>query len=80
MYDPKLNIRQNEINEKSKKCYSVKAPESGNSSNLVNFALINGSWKVSLFDEFKENFESFEAAAEKFEEVTGRKAPEPKWL
>jgi len=80
MYDLKLNIRQNEINEKSKKCYSVKAPESGNPSNLVNFALINGSWKVSLYGNFKEYFKSFDEALQKFEEVTGREAPEPEWF
>jgi len=80
MYNPKMNVRQNEVNEKSDKCYSVKAPESGSPSNLVNFKFINGSWKVSLFDEFKEYFESFEAASGRFERVTGRAAPRPVWL
>jgi len=76
-----MNIRQNEINEKGEKCYNVKSQNLEDRHDLVRFRRqYNGKYAVSSLEGRDSTHETFESAAEDFEERTGDTPPEPEWL
>ena len=76
----KLNIRQNEVNRKGEKIYSVKCPHLNSVYDVVHIRTkFDGRYKVSWYEGDKKEFDDFKAAADYFHKCTGERPPEPSW-